>query len=69
MGRRLAITPCQGDTEACVAHAIHHTSHTDFANCKFLHTGITTIRVEFLFLKEQIKGCIIIGGETEDEGL
>jgi hypothetical protein len=54
-GRTLAITPCQGVTEDCVAHAINHTCHSDFANCKFLHTGIST----------DPRG----GGETEDEGL
>ena len=40
-GRKLEITPRQGITEKCLAHAIHHTCHSDFENCKFLHTEIT----------------------------
>jgi hypothetical protein len=40
-GRTLKITPRQGIAEKCVAHAINHTCHPDFENCKFLHTGIT----------------------------
>jgi hypothetical protein len=40
-GRSLAITPIQGVTEGCVAHAINHTCHPGFVNCKFFHTGIT----------------------------
>ena len=42
-GRTLAITPRQGVTEGCVAHAINHTCHTDFENCKFVHSGITNV--------------------------
>ena len=38
-----AITPRQGVTEGCVAHAINHTCHTDFENCKFVHSGITNV--------------------------
>ena len=49
------MTPCQGVKGACVAHAINHTYHSDFANCKFLHTGITN----------DPQG---VGG-TEDEGV
>ena len=41
-GRVLAITPCQGITEGCMAHAINHTCDPGFANCKFIHTGITS---------------------------
>jgi hypothetical protein len=51
----VAMTPCQGVTEGCVAHAIHHTCHTDFADCKFLHSGVTNAP----------RG----GGGTEDEGV
>lgn len=40
-GRKIEITPRQGITEECLAHAINHTCHTDFENCKFLHTVIT----------------------------
>jgi hypothetical protein len=40
-GGRAIITPSQGVTQACVAHAINHTCRSDFANCKLLHTGIT----------------------------
>jgi hypothetical protein len=38
-----------------MAHAINHTYYSDFANCKFLHTGITN----------DPQG----GGGTEDEGV
>jgi hypothetical protein len=38
-----AITPRQGVTEGCVVHAINHTCHTDFENCKFVHSGITNV--------------------------
>ncbi len=38
-----------------MAHAINHPCHSDFANCKFLHTGITN----------DPQG---VGG-TEDEGV
>ena len=38
-----------------MAHAINHTYYPDFANCKFLHTGITN----------DPQG----GGGTEDEGV
>jgi hypothetical protein len=41
-GRALVITPCQGITEGCMAHAINHTCDPGFANCKFIHTGITS---------------------------
>jgi hypothetical protein len=40
-GRKLEITPRKGITEKCLAHAINRTCHSDFENCKFLHTGIT----------------------------
>ena len=43
-GRTLAITPHQGVTEGCVVHAINHTCHTDFENCKFVHPGITNVQ-------------------------
>ena len=36
-------TPCQGVTEGCVSHAINHTCHTGFGNCKFVHSGITNV--------------------------
>ena len=26
-----------------MAHAINHTCHTDFENCKFVHSGITNV--------------------------
>ena len=38
-GRKLEITPRQGITEKCLAHAINRTCHSDFENCRFLHTG------------------------------
>jgi hypothetical protein len=40
-GRKLKITPRQGITEKCLAHAINHTCHPDFENCKFVYAGIT----------------------------
>ena len=40
-GRSLEITPRQGITEEYLGHAINHTCHPDFQNCKFLHTGVT----------------------------
>jgi hypothetical protein len=40
-GRKLKITPRQGITEKCLAHAINHTYYSDFENCKFLFMGIT----------------------------
>jgi hypothetical protein len=40
-GRTLEITPRQGITEKCLAHAINHTSHPDFENCKFVYAEIT----------------------------
>jgi hypothetical protein len=40
-GRMLEITPCQGITENCLAHAINHTCQPDFENCKFVYAGIT----------------------------
>ncbi len=40
-GRALTITTIHGVTEECVVHAINHTCHPGFVNCKFLHTGIT----------------------------
>ena len=40
-GRTLEITPRQGITQEYLAHAVNHTCHHDFENCKFLHTGVT----------------------------
>jgi hypothetical protein len=40
-GRTLEITPRQDITEKCLAHAINHTCHPDFENCKFVYPGIT----------------------------
>jgi hypothetical protein len=40
-GRTLEITPRQGITEEYLAHAINHTCHPDFENCKILYTGVT----------------------------
>ena len=40
-GRTLEITPRQGITQSYLAHAVNHTCHRDFENCKFLHTGVT----------------------------
>jgi len=40
-GRSLTITPKQGVTEGCMSHAINHTCHPGFANCRFVHAGIT----------------------------
>ena len=40
-GRKLEITPRQGITEKCLAHAINHTCQPDFENCKFVYAGIT----------------------------
>jgi hypothetical protein len=36
----LTITPKHGVTEGCMAHAINHTCHPGFANCRFVHAGI-----------------------------
>jgi hypothetical protein len=33
--------PRQGITQDYLAHAVNHTCHHDFENCKFLHTGVT----------------------------
>ena len=33
----------QGVTAGCVTHSINHTGHTDFENCKFVHSGITNV--------------------------
>jgi hypothetical protein len=35
-----AITPIQGVTEGWVTHAINHTGHPGFVNCRFVHAGI-----------------------------
>jgi hypothetical protein len=43
-GRTLEITPRQGITEEYLGHAINHTCHPDFQDCKFLHTGVTKDR-------------------------
>jgi hypothetical protein len=43
-GRTLEITPRQGITEKCLAHAINHTCHPDVENCKFVYAGITRDR-------------------------
>ncbi len=40
-GRTLEITPPLGVTKKCLAHAINHTCHPDFENCKFVYAGIT----------------------------
>jgi hypothetical protein len=34
-GRKLEITPLQGITEKWLAHAVNHTCHSDFQDCKF----------------------------------
>jgi len=39
-GKSLTITPKHGVTETCMAHAINHTCHPGFANCRFVHAGI-----------------------------
>jgi len=39
-GKSLTITPKHGVTEGCMAHAINHTCHPGFANCRFVHAGI-----------------------------
>jgi hypothetical protein len=39
-GKSLTITPKPGVTEGCMAHAINHTCHPGFANCRFVHAGI-----------------------------
>jgi hypothetical protein len=39
-GKALTITPKHGVTEGCMAHAINHTCHPGFANCRFVHAGI-----------------------------
>jgi hypothetical protein len=44
-GRTLKITPRQGITEEYLVHALNHTCHPDFENCKFLHTGSQRIPV------------------------
>ena len=31
----------EGITQEYLAHAVNHTCHRDFENCKFLHTGVT----------------------------
>ena len=38
-GRTLEITPRQGITEEYLGHAINHTCHPDFQNCRILHTA------------------------------
>ena len=45
-GKKLEITPRQGITEKCVAHAINHTCHPGFVNCRFVHAGIVGGRSE-----------------------
>ena len=39
-GKSLTITPKHGVTEGCMAHAINHTCHPGFENCRFVHAGI-----------------------------
>jgi hypothetical protein len=39
-GKSLEITPKHGVTEGCMEHAINHTCHPSFANCRFVHAGI-----------------------------
>ena len=39
-GKALTITPKHGVTEGCMAHAINHTCHPGFVNCRFVHAGI-----------------------------
>ena len=39
-GKSLTITPKHGVTEGCMSHAINHTCHPGFENCRFVHAGI-----------------------------
>ena len=39
--KRRARGPVEGITQEYLAHAVNHTCHRDFENCKFLHTGVT----------------------------
>ena len=39
-GKSLTITPKHGVTEDCMTHAINHTCHPGFVNCRFVHAGI-----------------------------
>jgi len=39
-GKSLTITPKHDVTEGCMSHAINHTCHPGFANCRFVHAGI-----------------------------
>ncbi len=52
-GKSLTMTPKHGVTEGCMAHAINHTCHPGFANCRFVHAGI--------------KRGPLVGGWSEDE--
>ena len=45
-GKALTITPKHGVTEGCMAHAINHTCHPGFVNCRFVHAGIVGGRSE-----------------------
>ena len=49
----MTITPKRGVTEGCMTHAINHTRHPGFANCRFVHAGI--------------KRGQLVGGWSEDE--
>ena len=42
----MTITPKHGVTEGCMAHAINHTCHPGFVNCRFVHAGIVGGRSE-----------------------
>jgi hypothetical protein len=52
-GKSLTITPKHGVTEGCMAHAINHTCHPGFVNCRFVHA--------------RIKRGPLVGGWSEDE--
>ena len=45
-GKVLTITPKHGVTEGCMTHAINHTCHPGFVNCRFVHAGIVGGRSE-----------------------
>jgi len=45
-GKALTITPKHGVTEGCMAHAINHTCHPGFVNCRFVQAGIVGGRSE-----------------------
>ena len=52
-GKSLTITPKHDVTEGCMTHAINHTCHPGFANCRFVHA--------------RIKRGPLVGGCSEDE--